>query len=153
MHRMRFLVFTLSILFVGCVYAAESIEKKESIYAPVEASLCQINQKVASHYLVSGIPEGFNEAQYKAAVKEVCRTNPECLSKAKEIFDSYGVDARRVDDMFTVMLCDKGKKWKVMEDFSCDNTKVEIHSWQEADKVRCEFEGDWERIKRGKCKD
>jgi hypothetical protein len=153
MHGNRFLVLILSIFLVGCVYGTESIEKKESAYAPVEMSLCQINQKVASHYLVSGIPDGFNEAQYKAAVNEVCHSNPECLSKAKEIFDSYGVDARKVDDMFTVMLCDKEMKWKIMEDFSCDNLKVEVHSWQEPDKVPCEFELDWERIKREKCKD
>jgi hypothetical protein len=74
-------------------------------------------------------------------------------SQAEDIFNSYGVDARKIDDMFSVMLCDKGMKQKILEDFSCNNLLVEVHSWQKADNVSCHFEKDWERIKKEKCND
>ena len=120
MHRVRFWVLIIFFTSFGCAHA-QTFEKKEEVYAPVEASLCHINQKVASHFLISGVPDGFNEAQYKGTVKEICNSNPVCLSQAQEIFDSYGVSARKIDDMFSLMLCDKEMKWKVMEDFSCNN--------------------------------
>ena len=75
--------------FGGCAHAGSSIEEKEKIYAPIESSLFLINQKVASHYLVSGIPDGFDEIQYKNAVVEVCYPNPSCKAKAEEIFNSF----------------------------------------------------------------
>jgi hypothetical protein len=150
MHKLRFWVFSLLIVFFGCTHA-QTIEKKEEIYAPLEASLCNINQKVASHFLVSDIPDGFNAAQYKAAVQEICHANPVCKSQAQEIFDSYGVSARKVDDMFSVMLCDKEMKRKVMEDFSCNKMKVEVQSWKSEAEVPCNFEGNWERIKKENC--
>lgn len=151
MRTGRLLAVFLLVAFVGFVYATETVEKKEGIYAPVEASLCHINQKVASHFLASGVPDGFNEAQYKAAVKEVCYSNPVCKSQAQTIFDSYGVSARKIDDMFSVMVCDKEMKWKIMEDFSCNNMRVEVQSWKKWDKVHCEFEVNWERIKQENC--
>jgi hypothetical protein len=152
MHPSRSFIFILLIAVVGCA-PAQTIEKKEKIYAPVESTLCHINQKVASHFLISGIPDGFNEAQYRAAVKEGCYSNPVCKSQAEAIFASYGVDARKIDDIFSVMLCDKEMRRKIMEDFSCNHLLVEVHSWQEAGNVVCEFEIDWERIKREKCKE
>jgi len=147
-----FLIVILLFGLVSCVHATESVEKKEAIYAPVEASLCQINQRVASHFLISSIPDGFNEAQYRAAVIEVCHSNPVCKSRAETIFDSYGVDARKIDDMFSVMLCDKEMKWKIMEDFSCNNMRVEVESWRMPDKVPCGFEDNWQRIIEESCK-
>lgn len=148
----RILIVLLLLAFVSCVHATESVEKKEDIYAPVEASLCQINQKVASYFLISGIPAGFNAAQYKAAVEEVCHSNPVCKSRAETIFNSYGVDARKIDDMFSVMICDKEMKWKIMEDFSCNNMRVEVQSWRISNNVPCRFEDNWQRIKEENCK-
>jgi hypothetical protein len=48
--------------------------------------------------------------------------------------------------MFTVMLCDKELKWKIMEDFSCNNRRVEIQTWRLGDKMPFEFEADWQRV-------
>ena len=152
MRTNRFLIVILLLAFISCVHATESVEKKEDIYAPVEASLTHINQKVTSHFLISGIPDGFNEARFKAAVEEVCHSNPVCKSRAETIFNSYGVDARKIDDMFSVMLCDKEMKWKIMEDFSCNNTRVEVQSWRMPNKVPCRFEDNWQRIKEENCK-
>ena len=152
MRRGRFLVVILLLAFTSCAHVTEPVEKKEGTYAPVEPSLCHINQKVASHFLINGIPDGFNEAQYEAAVKEVCYSNPVCKSRAETIFDSYEIDARKIDDMFSVMLCDKETKWKIMEDFSCNNMRVEVQSWRMPNKVPCKFEDNWERIREEYCK-
>ncbi len=152
---MRAMGFSLMCLIAlgGCAHAGNSIEDKEIIYAPVEASLCHINQKVASHYLASSIPEGFDEQQYKNAVMEVCYQSPNCKIQAEAIFNSYKLRARKIDDMFSVMLCDSTTSQKVMEDFSCNNTRVEVRSWRQDDSVPCEFERDWIRIKQEFCKD
>lgn len=150
MNSRHFLGVILLVIITNCAYAG-SVEKKEGIYAPVEASLCHLNQKVASHFLTTGIPEGFDEVQYKKAVQEVCYSNPICKSQSQAIFESYGVSARKADDMFSVMLCDKEKKWKIMEDFSCNNMRVEIQSWKNRDQVPCKFEDNWEDIQLEYC--
>lgn len=150
MNSRHFLGVILLVIITNCAYAG-SVEKKEGIYEPVEASLCHLNQKVASHFLTTGIPEGFDEVQYKTAVKEVCYSNPVCKSQAEEIFNSYIVRARKTDDMFSVMLCDKETKRKVMEDFSCNNMRVEIQNWKKVDQAPCKFEDNLEYIKSEYC--
>jgi hypothetical protein len=152
MKALRCLLLILLAAFINCTHVPVPGEEKDSIYDPVAASLFNINQKVASHFLISGVPDGFNEAQYKAAVEAVCYPNPVCKSQAQEIFRSYGVSARKIDDIFSVMLCDKEMTWKVMEDFSCDNTRTEVKSWRQGDGVRCDFEENWQRIKQEYCK-
>ncbi len=141
----------LLVSFVGCIHAPKSVEKKASIYAPVEASLGNINQKVKSHFLISGVPDGFSGEQYKEIVKDVCKTNPVCQSEAEAIYNAYGLSARKIDNMFSVMLCDKEMEWKVMEAFSCNNSVVPIHSWKNKDKTLCEFEKNWKQIERDYC--
>jgi len=33
-----------------------------------------------------------------------------------------------------------------MEDFSCNNQRVEVQSWKMDDNIPCDFEGDWAGI-------
>ena len=150
---MRAIFYSLLCLitFSACAHAESSLEKKEKIYAPIESSLFQLNQKVSSHYLVSGIPDGLDERQYKNAVTDVCYTNPNCKAKAEEIFNSFILRVHKIDDMFSVMLCDINTSVKIMEDFSCNNTRVEIRNWKQIDASSCDFEKDWIRIKKEYC--
>lgn len=152
MKAMHWLILILLAALINCTHVPMSVDERDSIYEPVAASLFNINQKVTSHFLISGIPDGFNEVQYKKAVDDVCYSNPVCKSQALEIFRSYGVSAKKVDDMFSVMLCDKEMNWKIMEDFSCNNTRTEVKSWRQTDRVRCEFEEKWQLIKQEYCK-
>jgi hypothetical protein len=120
-HEMRIRLLLIIIFLIGltgCAITEKSIDKRVKNYAPIESSLSQINQKVSSHFLKSGVPEGFNKEQYKTAVEEVCYSNNICKSKAQNIFDSFGVDARKIDGVFSVMLCDKAMNWKAMEDLA-----------------------------------
>lgn len=150
-RNIRTIVFGIIILTALSVCASDPLTKKTETYAPIEASLYHINQKVAGYFLKTGVPDGFDATQYKAAVEEVCFSNPYCKPQAEGIFDSFGIKARKVDDMFTVMLCDKELKWKVMEDFSCNNRRVEIQSWKVENKIPCDFEVDWQRVVQKHC--
>ena len=123
----------------------------ENLYPPIEASLTNINQKVAGNLLLTEIPEGFNEIQYKKAVEEVCFPEPTCRTKAEKIFDAFELKVKKVDDMFSVMLCDKKNHWKIMEDYSCNNRLVEIHTWKMVNKIPCEFETDWAEFVKTYC--
>jgi len=142
-------VLILLMILAGC--GPDSLVKKEKMYAPIEASLYHINQKVAGHFLETGVPDGFDAVQYRVAVEQVCFPNPYCKSQAEGILDSFGIKARKVDDMFSVMLCDRDLKWKIMEDFSCNNRRVEIQSWRFGDDISCDFETDWQSVKRQYC--
>ncbi len=101
--------------------------------------------------MTSGVPEDFNADQYMAAVKEVCKSNRVCLSQAQDIFNSFGVMARKIDEMFSLMLCDKEMKRKILEDFSCNSLLVEIQSWKNQNVLSCEFEPNWEKTKKEYC--
>lgn len=148
---MRKIGFALILIlsFAGC--ASDPLIKKEQTYAPIETSLYNTNQKVAGHFNETGIPDGFDAVQYRAAVEQVCFSNPYCKTQAEAIFDSFGIKARKIDDIFTVMLCDKELKWKVMEDFSCNNRRVEVQSWRLVGKVPCDFESNWQAVVQKYC--
>ena len=150
MNAKRLLIIGLLVALVGCSHTAKIGPEMAGTYAPVEASLTNINQKVASHF-IRGIPVTFDKDEYVATINEVCRSNPVCLSEAKKIFESYGVKARKVDDMFSVMLCDEEMKWKVMEDFSCNSLRVEVQSWKSNNEIPCEFEDNWAGIAHKFC--
>jgi hypothetical protein len=131
--------------------APELLIKKEERYAPIEASLFNTNQKVAGHFNESGIPDSFDAEQWRAAIEQECFPNPYCKTQAESILNSFGIKARKINNFFTVMLCDKDMKWKVMEDFSCNNRRVEIQTWRSAEKIPCDFEADWQRIEKEFC--
>src|SRR5208337_4922628 len=130
MRKLRLFAIIATIILAGCSTVQDKAGKKAETYAPIEASLTHINQKVGSYFLVNGIPDGFNSAQYEEAVKAVCYSSPACRDQAQTIFDTFGLDVRKIDDIFSVMLCDKEMKWKIMEDFSCNPMKVEVQSWR-----------------------
>ena len=147
----HFYLIAMLFILAGCAHVTQSLKEKEEIYPPVEASLTLLNQKVKSHFLVDGLPDSFDADRYRDALQEICRTNPECLSQANTIFDGYKVSARKVDDMLSVMLCDKEKDWKILEDFSCNNLRVEIQTWKNEELTPCLFEENWESVKKEYC--
>lgn len=144
-----FIIFLLISSPMGCS-SMESMETKEKIYAPIEASLLHINQKVSSHF-IKGIPNNFDKAGYIATVEKVCYTNAICKSQGESIFSSYDTQVRKIGDMFSVMLCEKEGSSKILEDFSCNNMKVEVRTWKNTEKVPCRFEDGWESIARTNC--
>jgi hypothetical protein len=60
------------------------------------------------------------------------------------MFNAYAVHARMLADRtFSVML-DKEGRFKKMEDFSCNEQKVEIRSFEIEPKAEYQFEANWE---------
>jgi len=143
-------VVILMFVFInGCAY--DPMLKKEKMYAPVEASLCNINQKVTGYFLEVGIPDVLDRDKYVNAVEKICFPNPYCKSQAEGILNAFEVIPRQIDGMFAVMLCDKEFNFKVMEDFSCNNSRVEVQTWRQGDNVPCDFEADTNSIIRKFC--
>lgn len=63
------------------------------------------------------------------------------------------IKARSVNGgIITAMLCDKDNHNKVMEDFSCNNSKVEVRTWEKEKPEPCKFEIQWEDVINKDCK-
>lgn len=101
-----------------------------------------LNQKVAG-YLDEHTGYNFDLENYKDIVDKVCNTSSTCGKNVKVMFDVYKVKAQRSDGIFSVLLCDKETLSKVMEDFSCNEQKVEIPSFQISSMQKCDFEPNW----------
>jgi len=101
-----------------------------------------LNQKVAG-YLDMNQNAALDAQTYKGIVDKVCAPLPSCGKNAAIMFDTYSVQARSVDGIFSIMLCDKKEAIKIIEDFSCNENKVEIPSFVDSTKVPCVFENKW----------
>jgi hypothetical protein len=101
-----------------------------------------LNQKIAGHIEENEI-NNLNYEIYKEIVYKECSPLPSCGKNASMMFDSYNVQPRFLGGMFSVMLCDKGAKKKILEDFSCNEQKVEIPSYQMQPDAECRFEINW----------
>ena len=101
-----------------------------------------LNEKVAG-YLDMNQTAALDAQSYKGIVDKVCGPLPSCGKNAAIMFDTYSVQARSVDGIFSIMLCDKKEAIKIIEDFSCNENKVEIPSFVDSTKVPCVFENKW----------
>jgi hypothetical protein len=135
------------IFFSGCVTTMAS---DRSINESMLNFLPYLNQKVAG-YLSENKIKSLDADGYKQIVKAVCSPFPSCGKNAETMFKTYAVSARMLDGMFSVMLCDNEWKNKDMEDFSCNEEKVEIPSFEIDSNARCEFEVKWEEKIRPFC--
>ena len=111
-----------------------------------------LNQKVAG-YIDANNVSSLDAAVYKEIVDKVCGSLPSCGKNAIIVFDTYSVQPRMLNGMFSVMLCDKEQTIKIMEDFSCNEQKVEIPSFQADPKARCVAEGNWKKKVAVDCPD
>jgi hypothetical protein len=135
------------LVFVLSACAPIGMESKIKKYTPVQESLTYLTQKVEGYYGSGHIPKDFNEAQYMKALEEVCYPFPTCKARVDDIISSYELRARSVDDgIITVMLCEKKSHSKIMEHFSCDNSRVQVRAWEKDEPEKCDFERRWEDV-------
>jgi hypothetical protein len=109
-----------------------------------------LNQKVAG-YLDSHDKLTLTIDTYKKIVSEVCTPLPSCGKNAEIMFSTFEVQVRTLDSMFSTMLCDKEGKVKKMEDFSCNEQKVEIPNFLEDAQTKCSFEVRWKEMVASFC--
>lgn len=138
-------IFILAFSLSAC--ASTGMESKIKKYTPVQESLTYLTQKVEGYYGSGGISKDFNEAQYMKALEEVCYPFPTCKARVEYITSSYELKARSVDDgIIAVMLCEKKSHSKVMEHFSCDNSRVQVRTWEKDEPEKCDFEPRWKDV-------
>jgi hypothetical protein len=135
------------ILFSSCVTTSDS---DRSMNESMLNFLPYLNQKIAGYISENNI-KSLDADKYKEIVNAVCFPLPSCRRNAEAMFKTYTVDAHMLDGMFSIMLCDKDGKIKDMEDFSCDEEKVEIRSFEVDPKAQCQFEANWQEKIRSAC--
>jgi len=145
-----FLIILVGLLFCSACVTGPKIRDRTTDEAMLNF-LPYLNQKVAG-YLEANQVVALDGQTYKGIVDKVCGPLPSCGKNAAIMFDTYSVQPRRLDGMFSVMLCDKGATLKIMEDFSCNEQKVEIPSFQIEPKDRCAFEEKWKEKIAADCK-
>jgi len=144
------IILPLVLLISSC--GPPSLEVRKAKYDSMANFLPYINQKVRGYIQAYSIVDYLNGSQYREILERVCYPLPSCRKDAEKMFNTYHVKVRRVNDMFTVMLCDIDEKEKVMEDFSCNESMTEIRSYEKDVPGPCEFERGWEDIINKYCK-
>ncbi len=140
MKRLSFISLVSFFLLSACAIVSVTPERTtdDSMYN----FLPYLNQKVAG-YIDSHEIKSLNMKTYKNIVNEVCVPLPTCGKNAEIMFNTYDIQVRSFDGMFSMMLCDKDGKVKKMEDFSCNEQKVEIPSFKMKANAQCSFEAHW----------
>lgn len=65
----------------------------------------------------------------------------------REIERTYVVRAHALDGgHYALMLCDRDRGTKILEDLSCRTVRVEVPAWRNPEPVACEFEPNPERF-------
>lgn len=140
-----YIIIILWFIFVsGCATTNRSTNESMLNFLPY------LNQKVAGYISENNI-KTLNTGTYNEIVKAVCSPLPSCSKNAEILLNTYTVEAHSLNDRFSVLLCDKERNIKAMEDFSCNEQIVEIRNFEMDPKAQCEFETNWEEKIRPYC--
>jgi hypothetical protein len=143
--KIRLLFCMLGLIFFSS--CATTTAPRRSTNESMLNFLPYLNQKVAG-YIIENKIKSLDANSYKEIVNAMCYPLSPCRKSAENMFRTYTVTPRMLDGMFSVMLCDKDGKTKDMEDFSCNEEKVEIRNYEIDSNAHCEFEANWkEKIK------
>jgi hypothetical protein len=140
MKRVYLVIFASFFLYSACTIVSAGPDR--STDEAMLNFLPYLNQKVAG-YLDANNVTSLDMKTYRDIVDKVCGPLPSCGKNAAIMFDTYDVQPRMLNGIFSVMICDKESTIKIMEDFSCNEQKVEIPSFQIDPKARCAFEDKW----------
>jgi hypothetical protein len=140
MRKIYTLIFVFPFIWSSCAFQTK-VQERTTDEAMLNF-LPYLNQKVAG-YLDEHTGNKLDSENYKEIVDEVCGSLPSCGKNAKVMFDTYDIKSRSIDGIFSVMLCEKETSSKVMEDFSCNEQKVEIRTFQSSLMQKCGFEPNW----------
>ncbi|ABC77927.1 hypothetical protein [Syntrophus aciditrophicus] len=141
MKRISLLILLVGLLFCAACATTPSVPERTTTESMLNF-LPYLNQKVAG-YLDMNPAVVLDAKTYKKIVDEECGPLPSCGKNADVMYDTYSVQPRWLDGIFSVMLCDKNGAIKIMEDFSCNEQLVEIASFQNNPSGPCIFEDKW----------
>jgi hypothetical protein len=145
MKKISLFIIVVLLLCSACAsMPARTTDESMSNFLPY------LNEKVAGYLEINQVTN-LDAPTYRNIVDKVCGPLPSCGKNAAVMFNTYNVQPRKLDGMFSVMLCDKNKAVKIMEDFSCNEQKVEILSFQSDTKAPCIFEEKWKEKVATEC--
>ena len=136
-----YLISLVSFVFLSACSMVSTIPDRSTDESMLNF-LPYLNQKVAG-YIDAHSAKSLDMKVYRAIISEVCVPLPSCGKNAETMFNTYDIQVRTLDGIFSIMLCDKNGTVKKMEDFSCNEQRVEIPSFQIDPKALCAFEDNW----------
>jgi hypothetical protein len=143
MRSKKLLSAVLLLIFLqGCALWSQETKKDEE-YSKAVTILSDFSITILGYYgsQMALIPKDFNEIEF---FRILTKEDPN-QSKVAFIRDSFKVKVRQIDGHYSAMLCDPKTDRKLMEDFSCDMTKVEIQTWAVGQNSACVFEENWKQ--------
>ncbi len=142
----KFAMLVMLFVIAGCAHVAPSgtEEDRTRELSRVEVTLSDFSKTIIAYYGRQGskVSDGFDEKQFFA----VLETDYPDQSKVAEIRTGFTVKARPIDGGYSVMLCDRQTGNKLMEDFSCHLTRVELRLWDKGGSYPCEFQQSWKPL-------
>ena len=112
-----------------------------SKYSRVEIVLSDVSKKITGFYYGQGIPENFNEMDFI----DFLNNNYPDKSGAELIKKGDKIKARALGKGYSVMLCDEKTDKKLLEDFNCTLSKVDVRYWDKEEFQKCAFEENSEK--------
>ena len=142
MRRLALVILVVTLF--GCAHnSVISVPGEERVkeYSATAVSLSDFSMKIVAHYQSQNlpIPNNFDARQFFALLEKIYPDQ----SRVQSVQNSYRVSVRRIDEGYSVMLCDPQANRKIMEDLSCHLNRVEIRSWESGADIPCAFESDW----------
>ena len=139
-------IILAALVFVACSTSAvvsKPTEEEARAYSAAAVTLSDFSMEIVAHYQSTrtSVPEDFDAGKFFAVLEDIYRDK----ARIRSIKDNYHVSVRPLDGGYSVMLCDPRTERKIMEDFSCTLTKVDVMSWESDVPVPCVFENDWKK--------
>jgi hypothetical protein len=136
----------LQVTLVGCgMLTHHRTDEQERVrrYARVEDQLVDYSKRIRAYIGKHGpIDSNFDAAGLSTTLDAIYPDGSDHTA-AVRLREDYDVHARATSgDYYSVMLCDRKTNAKLMEDFSCDTTHVEVTPWRSAGAAPCEFAAD-----------
>src|SRR5574340_381234 len=131
-------IISIGLLFLsGCCLiktCADSNTNKLNKYSRVEIVLSDVSKKITGYYYEKGIPADFDEKQFIDFLdkKYPDKAGIELIKKDNK------VKARAIGKGYSVMLCEEKTDKKILEDFSCTLSKVDVRYWDKAEFHQCQ---------------
>ena len=142
MRRKKLLGGALLLIIVlqGCVLSGQEIKKEED-YSWAAMILSDFSMTILGYYgsQMAPIPKDFSEVEF---FRILTKEDPN-QAKVAFVQGSFKVKVRQIGGHYSAMLCDPKTDRKLMEDFSCDMTRVEIQTWAAGRNAACAFEESW----------
>ena len=143
MKRLAVLLI-IGCLLIGCskLNSQTVSDNQKRYYFNTEIIVSDFSKKIKAYYEMQHqqVPNDFNEKTYIELLEKMYPDQ----NKVQVVKNNFHIEARAINDNFSVMLCDPSAGRKIMEDLSCHLENVAIRCWDKKEPCPCIFEKNWE---------